>query len=66
VSLQQRQRERRSLAGAGGGLPEQVSPEEQRRDRLGLDRRGLFVAELRQRLQQLIAEPEVGKRRHLT
>ena len=32
-ALQDRQRERRGLAGAGGGLPEQVAPREQRRDR---------------------------------
>ena len=36
--LQQRQREGGGLAGAGGGLPEQVAALEQRRDRLPLDR----------------------------
>ena len=43
--LQDRQREGRRLAGAGGRLPEEVLARDQRRDRLALDRRGLFVAE---------------------
>ena len=37
-ALQQRQRERRGLAGAGRRLPDQVAPFEQRRDGLPLDR----------------------------
>ncbi len=44
-ALQQRQREGRRLAGAGGGLPEHVATGEQRRHGLGLDRRRLLVAE---------------------
>ena len=60
--LQQRQRERRRLAGAGGRLAEQVAPVEQRRDRLALDRRRLLVAEGGERVEQLGAQPEVGER----
>ena len=57
--LEDRQGEGRGLAGAGGGLAEQVAPGHQRRDRLLLDRRGLLVAEAGQRLQQLRPQPEV-------
>jgi hypothetical protein len=57
--LQDRQRERRGLAGAGGGLAEQVAAFQQRRDRLALDRGGLLVAEGRQRGDQLRGEVEV-------
>jgi hypothetical protein len=60
--LQQGQRERRGLAGAGGGLAEQVAALEQRRDGLALDRGGLLVAEPRlavagQRRVRLAAHP---------
>ena len=41
-----RQRERRGLAGAGLGETDDVLPCEQRRDRLGLDRRGGLVADV--------------------
>ena len=60
--VEDRQRERRGLAGAGRGLAEQVAAREQRRDRLALDRRRLLVAEAGQRLEQLVAQPEVGER----
>ena len=43
--LQQRQRERGGLAGAGRRLPQQVPARQQRRDRLPLDRGRLLVAE---------------------
>ena len=57
--LEDRQREGGGLAGAGGGLAEQVAALDQRRDRLLLDRRGLLVAERGQRLQQLRPQAEV-------
>jgi len=44
-ALQDRQRERRCLAGTGGGLPQQVLAGDEGRDGLALDRRRLFVAE---------------------
>ena len=59
--LQQRQRERGRLAGAGRRLAEQVAALEQRRDRLALDRRGLLVAEAGEGAQQLGPQPEVGE-----
>jgi NAD(P)H-dependent flavin oxidoreductase YrpB (nitropropane dioxygenase family) len=60
-ALEDRQRERRGLAGAGGGLAQQVAPGEQRRDRLALDRRGLLVAELGEGALELGAQREVGE-----
>ena len=47
--MQQRQRERGGLSRAGRRLAEQVAPREQRRNRLALDGRGLFVPERRGR-----------------
>ena len=58
-ALEQREREGGRLAGAGGGLAEQVAALQQRRDRLALDRRGLFVAERGQRGDQLVGEGQV-------
>ena len=60
-ALQQRQRERGRLAGAGGRLPQQVAPGQQRRDRLALDRRRLLVAQRVQRPLQLRAQGQVGE-----
>ena len=51
-AAEQRQREGRRLPGTGGGLAEQVASLEQRRDRLGLDRRRLLVAQRDQPLEQ--------------
>ena len=48
--LQDRQRERRGLAGAGLREAEQVAPREHVRDRLGLDRRWVDIAFRRDRL----------------
>ena len=64
-ALQDRQGEGRRLAGAGGGLAEQVAAGEERRDRLGLDRRRLLVAQGGQGTEQLGAQPEVGERGHV-
>ena len=61
--LQDGQRERGGLAGAGRGLSEQVVAVDQRRDRLALDRRGLLVAEGVQRTEQLGPQPQVGEGR---
>ena len=60
-TLQHRQRERRGLAGAGRGLPEQIASVEQERNRLALDRRGLFVAERRHGLHQGLVQSESGE-----
>ena len=57
--LEDRQGERRGLAGAGGGLAEQVLAGQQGRDRLPLDGRRLLVAEAGQRAQQLRPETQV-------
>jgi hypothetical protein len=62
-ALEDGQRERRGLAGAGGGLAEQVSPGEDRRDGLGLDGRGLLVAEGVERPQGLGTQAEAGEGR---
>jgi hypothetical protein len=51
--FEDRQRERRGLAGAGGGLAEQVVAGHHRRDGFALDRRGLLIPETGQRLEQL-------------
>ena len=58
------QRERGGLAGAGRGLAEQVAAGEQGRDRLALDRGGLFVAERGERLDEGGGEAEVGEGGH--
>jgi hypothetical protein len=57
-ALQHRQREGGGLAGAGGGLAEEVAAAEQRGDRLALDRRGLLVAERGQRAHELGGEAQ--------
>jgi hypothetical protein len=56
--LQQRQREGRRLAGAGGRLAEQVAAGEQRRNRLALDRGRLFVTEPGQHRDEFFRQPE--------
>jgi hypothetical protein len=60
-ALQQRERERRRLPGAGGREPEHVAAGEERGDGLGLDRRRLLVAEGGERVAQLGAQPEGGE-----
>jgi hypothetical protein len=57
--LEQGQRERRGLAGAGRRLGEDVTPREQRRDGLALDRRRLLVAQLRQAGQEVVGQAEL-------
>ena len=57
-ALDHRQGERRGLAGAGGGLGEQVAAAEHDGNRLALDRRRFFVAERRHGGEQRIGEPE--------
>src|SRR5262249_36567939 len=57
--LEHRQPECRGLAAAGLGLPDHVVTCEQLGDGLRLDRRGLDVAELVERLQQALGQPEV-------
>ena len=59
--LEDRQGERGGLAGAGRRLGEQVAAREQRRDRRGLDGRGLLVAERGERLEQPAVEAEGGE-----
>jgi len=61
-SLEDRQGERRRLAGPRRGLGEEVATGQQRRDRLDLDRRRLLVAETGERLEQggLQAEGDEG------
>ena len=63
-ALEDGQGEGRGLAGAGGGLAEQVPARDERRDGLGLDRRGLLVAERGERAEQLGAQAQVGERGH--
>jgi hypothetical protein len=48
-ALQNRQRERRRLAGPGRRLPEQIASLQQRRNRLALDRCGFLITKTRQR-----------------
>ena len=62
-ALEQRQGERRGLAGPGRRLGEQVVAREQRRDRGGLDRRRLLVPEPGQGLQESPIEAERRERR---
>ena len=64
-ALQHRQREGGGLAGAGGGLTDQVTALDQRRDRLGLDRGGGGVAERGDGPLELGAQREVGEGRAL-
>ena len=64
-ALQDRQRERGGLAGAGLGDAEQVAAREHEGNRLRLDRRGRLVVLGGQRLQKGSGEAEVGKRGHV-
>jgi hypothetical protein len=59
---EQRQRERRGLAGAGGGLREDVAAGEDQRDRFPLDLRRFFVTERGERSEEVGRQPEVGER----
>ena len=61
-AVEDRQRERRGLAGAGLGEPHDIAPGEQRRDRRGLDRGGGLVPDVAQRLEHRVAQSEVGER----
>ena len=56
--LDQRQRERRGLAGAGGGAAQHVAAGQKQRDRPRLDRRRLLVAELLEHAQHLGGKAE--------
>jgi hypothetical protein len=56
--LDDRQRERGRLAGAGGGAPQHVAAREQQGNRVDLDRRRLFVAELVERRDDIRAQAE--------
>src|SRR5690606_26515592 len=56
--LQKGQREGRGLAGARCRLAQEIAPLEERGDRGGLDRRGLFIAERGERFDQARAQPE--------
>ena len=58
---QDRQREGGRLAGAGLGQADDVAALEERRDGRGLDLRGGLVADVRQRLEDLRREAEVGE-----
>ena len=58
---QDRQREGGRLAGAGLREAHHVAALEQRRDGLGLDLRGRLVADVRERLEHLRGEAEVGE-----
>jgi hypothetical protein len=60
-ALQDRQRERRRLAGAGARAAEQVAPLEQERNRLRLDRRRVRVALLADGALQRLDQREVGE-----
>ena len=60
-AVQRRQCEGCGLARTRGGLTEEVMAGEQVRDGLALDRRGLFVAEVGDRLEQLRTQPERGE-----
>ena len=58
-----RQRERRGLAGAGLGEAHDVAAREERGDGRGLDRRGRLVADVVERLEHRTLEAEVGEGR---
>ena len=60
-ALENRQREGGRLAGAGGGLAEQIPALQQQRNRLALDRRRLFVPEAGEDAQQLGPQSERSK-----
>ena len=59
--LEDRQREGGRLAGAGGGLRQQVPARQQGRDRDHLDGRGLLVAEAGERAQEPRVEVQGGE-----
>ena len=59
--LEQRKRERRSLARPGGGHSQHVTPLEKRGNGCTLDWRGFFIAKRRQSLEQLRPEAEFGE-----
>jgi hypothetical protein len=61
--LQDGQRERGRLAGAGLGEPHDVPPIEQRRNRTLLDGRGRLVAEIAEGVDDRRDQPEVGEGR---
>ena len=61
--VEERQRERRGLAGAGGGLAEHVAAGDQDGNGFSLDRRGLFVAERGHGGDQRSRQSERGKTR---
>jgi len=63
-ALEDRQGKGRGLAGAGLGDAEQIFAGKQRRNRLGLDGRGIFVAFGGKRPKKGLGEIEVCKRRH--
>ena len=65
-ALDDRKRERGSLAGAGLRLREDIAPLKEERDGLGLDGRWLLEAERVDIAQYLWAEVEIGKRRNQT
>ena len=59
--VERRQHERRGLAGAGLGDAEQVAAGQDGRDGLRLDRRRHGVIFRRERVEEGLREPEVGK-----
>jgi hypothetical protein len=60
-ALQHGQRERRRLAGARFGLPQQVLAGEQQRDRFALNRRRFLIAQNRHRVDDLSTKAQCGK-----
>jgi hypothetical protein len=61
--LEDRQGEGGGFAGAGRGLAEEVTSGDQRRNRLTLNGRRLFVPQLGQRTRQARIEPQAGESR---
>jgi hypothetical protein len=61
-ALQDRQRERRGLARARRGLPEDVAPRQQRRTRSPLNRRRFFVPERGELDEEFTPQAERGER----
>ena len=59
--LHDRQPEGRRLAGSGLRLADHVAALQQRRDRLFLDRARRLVADVAQRVQRGLGEPELGE-----
>ena len=59
--VEDRQRERRRLAGAGLGDADEIAARHQGRDRLRLDRRRLFVAHFGERVDEGLGEAEAIK-----